>query len=168
MTSIVVATRSGLAEGPDGSKYRLARGRTFGDARHPLVKAHPDLFAPYDIELSVDEPDADEMDDGTPVALRASLQFAAEEAQATAEGYRAQLAAIAEGLHDRGLVPADVDTTREGWLAELIFATLDASPPAADDVSRDAGAPELPNPPARKRAPRRAAAPRTGGDDAED
>jgi hypothetical protein len=166
--TIVVANRSGLAQGPDGAKYRLAAGRTLGDARHPLVQEHPELFSPYQIELSVDSSDTPEVDDETPVALRASLQLAAEEAQATAEGYRKQLATIAEGLHDRGLVPADVDTTREGWLAELVFATLDASPPAADDASRDAGAPELPNPPARKRAPRRAAAPRTGGTDAED
>lgn len=150
MTNIVVATRNGLAEGPDGAKYRLARGRTLADARHPLAQAHPELFAPYSIELSVDEPDGDAAAERGDVS---SWPDKVAEAEAVADGYREQLAAIAEGLHARGLVPADLDTTVEGWLAELVFAVIDgpapeqADPPAAAKAAEPA---DLPKP--RKRA----------------
>lgn len=156
--SIVVATRSGLASSADGSKYRLARGRTLADSRHALVQEHPELWAPYHIELSVDEPDG-----GTPTEGSAAAQYEAAEAEATAERYREQLAAIAEGLHARGLVPADVDTDREGWLADLVFAVIDEpSRAAADDgnaapeVAKAAEPEKLPAP--RKRARPRAVA----------
>lgn len=101
MTSIVIATRSGLARHPDGGQFRLVRGKTLADARHPLVTAYPELFAPHTVDLPVDEPEADQ------------------------GGYRAQLAAIAEGLHERSLVPADVDTEAEGWLATLVLGLVD-------------------------------------------
>lgn len=140
MTNIVVATRSGLVQGPDGSKYRLARGRTHADARHPLVQACPDLFAPYEIELSVA--------DGEPAAERGDVATWADkvrEVEATAEGYREQLAAIAEGLYSRGLVPAELDTEREGWLAELLFAVIDG-PSSAADAEPSPDAPDVPAP----------------------
>lgn len=132
--SIVVATRSGLAASADGSKYRLARGRTLADARHPLVQEHPELWAPYHIELSVNEPGT--VGGPTQDETSAARAFELAEARDTAERYREQLAAIAEGLYARGLVPADVDTDREGWLADLVFVVLDG--PAADP-SRAAG-----------------------------
>jgi hypothetical protein len=158
-TEIVVATRSGLAEGPDGAKYRLARGRTLADARHPLAAAHPELFAPYTIDLPYegDEassaagadgykgPDAQVLEDA-----RASL----EEAQGTAELYRAQLAAIADGLHERGLVPADLDTEREGWLAELVFAVIDRQQAGAEPQVEAPTVEPGPLPRPRKRAAR--------------
>jgi hypothetical protein len=155
MTNIVVATRSGLAVGPDGTKYRLARGRTLADARHPLAQAHPDLFSAYTIELSVDDPEAG----GDPAAERGDVATGAHkvgEVEAVAEDYRTQLATIAEGLYARGLVPAELDTDRPGWLAELIFAVIDAPATAAVDEPDDA--PEAPAPDSlpkpRKRAPR--------------
>lgn len=155
--SIVVATRSGLAASADGSKYRLARGRTLADSRHPLVQEHPELWAPYHIELSVDEPEGDAAAERGDVP---SWPEKVAEVEQVADGYRAQLAAIAEGLYARGLVPADVDTDREGWLADLVFAVLDApaadpSRAAADDAppAVQAAEPEsLPKP--RKRAAR--------------
>lgn len=151
-TEIVVANRNGLAAAPDGSKHRLVRGRTLADARHPLAQAHPDLFSPYTIDLPYDGTDADGYT-GPDAQVLDDARASLEEAQGTAEGYRAQLAAIAEGLHTRGLVPADVDTGAEGWLAALVFATIDGPPAAAEDEPEP---PELPTP-ARKRAPRRAA-----------
>lgn len=154
-TEIVVANRSGLAQAPDGSKHRLVRGRTLADVRHPLAQEHPDLFSPYKIDLPY------EGDDASPAAVNDASEVAA-----TAEGYRAQLAAIAEGLHTRGLVPADVDMTREGWLAELVFAALDAEPSPADEAA-GATAPEVSPDRPRKRAPRRAA-PRPAVTDAEE
>jgi len=171
-TEIVVATRNGLAEGPDGAKYRLARGRTLGDARHPLVQAHPELFSPYAIDLPYegndhDGPSAGGRDD------RGSWPEKVAEVEAIAEGYRVQLAAIVEGLHTRGLVPADLDTTTEGWLAKLVSDILDRSrvedPSSVDQSAADATAPE---PPAadrpRKRAPRRAAPRPAAAGDAEE
>jgi len=153
--SIVVAARSGLAVGPDGAKYRLAAGRTLADSRHPLAQAHPELFAPYQIELSVDEPEGD------PAAERGDVSSWPEkvaEAEQIAEGYRTQLAAIAEGLYARGLVPADVDTTAEGWLAELVFAVIDGPASEQAEPPTPAEPEELPKP--RKRAARpRAASP---------
>ena len=153
MTNIVVATRNGLAEGPDGTKYRLARGRTLADARHPLAQAHPDLFAPYTIELSVDEPGGDAAAERGDVP---SWPDKVAEVEQVAEGYRAQLAAIAEGLHARGLVPAELDTTAEGWLAALVFAVIDG--PAAEQTDPPAAA--APAEPDELPKPRKRAAPR--------
>jgi len=153
MTNIVVATRSGLAEGPDGTKYRLARGRTLADARHPLAAAYPEMFAPYSIELSVDEPEAD----GDPAAERGDVATWADkvrEVEATADGYRVQLATIAEGLYSRGLVPAELDTDREGWLADLVFAVIDGPAPEVEPKGAPAPAEPAELPKARKRAAR--------------
>jgi hypothetical protein len=155
MTNILVATRSGLASAPDGSKYRLARGRTLADARHPLAVAYPEMFAPYAIELSVDD-DASLTAAGDASRVDEALQARQIEAEAVADGYRMTLATIADGLEVRGLVPAELDTTREGWLVELLFGIIDAPAQAAEDEPADAPAPaqpaELPKP--RKRAPR--------------
>jgi len=128
-TRIVVATRSGLAQGPDGSKYRLARGRTLADARHPLAAAYPEMFAPYAIDLPYDgdeasAPAADDASSG-PEGDGSTWADKVAEVEAIADGYRAQLAAIADGLYERGLVPADLDTDREGWLADLVFTVID-------------------------------------------
>ena len=155
--TIVVANRNGLAQGPDGAKYRLAAGRTLADARHPLAQAHPELFSPYSIELGYEGDEA--ADEGNLAQGEQAAELVAElaDARTAAEQYRVQLAAIAEGLHARGLVPADLDTEREGWLADLVFAVLDA--PAAEPEP----APELPKavtgePAALPKTPRRRAA----------
>ena len=138
MTNIVVATRSGLAVGPDGTKYRLARGRTLADARHPLAQAHPDLFSPYTIELTVDDPEAGggNLERGE---MSAEVLGELVDARSAAEGYRTQLATIAEGLYARGLVPADI------WLGHRTGDEPDDAPEAPAPDS-------LPKP--RKRAPR--------------
>jgi hypothetical protein len=161
-TRIVVATRSGLAVGPDGSKYRLARGRTLADARHPLAAAYPEMFAEYAIELPYegDEPSSPAAGDGNLAQGEATAGLVADlaDARAAADSYRAQLAAIAEDLYGRGLVPADVDTEREGWLAELIANILDRS--RVEDPVAKGDAPEAPTvepgplPRPRKRAAR--------------
>jgi hypothetical protein len=157
-TDIVVATRSGLAEGPDGAKYRLARGRTLADARHPLAAAHPELFSPYTIDLPY-EGDEASLGDRVAVEPDAALALELTEARATAESYREQLAAIAEHLHARGFVPPELDTEREGWLAELIadiLAHAEIREPS-DAAANDASAPKVepgPLPRPRKRAPR--------------
>jgi hypothetical protein len=121
------------------------------------------MFSPYAIDLPYegDEPSGDvSLGDRVAVEPDAALRLELTQAEATAEGYRAQLAAIADGLHERGLVPADLDTDHEGWLAELVFAVIDrqqtgaeASPAAGNDTSAPVVEPgALPRP--RKRAPR--------------
>jgi hypothetical protein len=168
-TEIVVANRSGLAEGPDGTKYRLVRGRTLADARHPLPQAHPNLFSPYRIDLSY------EGDDVSPSAAGDVSHDAAaggdtwadkvREVEATAASYRTQLATIVDGLQVRGLVPAETDTTREGWLAELVFAVIDRQQTGADPETGPE-APEVSADRPRKRTPRRPA-PRPAASDGE-
>lgn len=153
-TQIVVATRSGLAQAPDGGKFRLVRGRTLADVRHPLAAAHPELFAPYDIELPYEGDEALGESAGDLLDVGSWPEKVAEVEQ-VADGYRAQLAAIAEGLHERGLVPADLDTAAEGWLATLVFSIIDASP--AEVAEPEGKLPEpaaSPLPKPRKRAAR--------------
>lgn len=133
---IVVARRDGLMVAPDGTKYRLARGRTLADARHPAVIAYPDSFTPMHVELAYDGPEEPTDDD----------------ARQEVDGYRAQLAAIAAGLIQRDLIPDGYDTGREGWLAGLIFELLDA--PAG----------ELPVAPPRARKAATARKPSAGSD----
>jgi hypothetical protein len=53
-TEIVVATRSGLVSGPDGTKFRLVRGKTLADARHPIAEQFPELFAAHTIDLPIE------------------------------------------------------------------------------------------------------------------
>lgn len=155
MTKILVANRSGMAQAPDGSKYRLAAGRTLADARHPLVQAYPDLFSPYAIELSVAAED-----DASPATSEATAA-----AQAEAEGYRMQLAAIVDGLQARGLVDESTDMSYEGWLSATLFGIIDrqqtgADPSPVGQPAADATASEpeaLPKPRKRAARPRPAA-----------
>jgi hypothetical protein len=136
MTEIVVSKRNGIITAPDGSKYRVVRGRTFADARHPVAKAYPDSFMPYKIDLPYE---GDDEHDGPSAAERGDGETwpgKVAEAESVAEGYRLQLATIVDGLQTRGLMPVDVDTEREGWLVEVLFGILDAgvdpvAPPAA-------------------------------------
>lgn len=138
MTSIVVATRDGILTGPDGTNYRLVRGKTLGDARHPAIAAYPDNFMPVEIELSHDAEAADpgHLEDDFAVEL-AELQEEKAQADEAANGYMSQLAAIADLLAERGMVPDDTGT--EGWLTRAVAAALDrdvsreTSPTPADD-----------------------------------
>lgn len=153
MTKIVVANRTGLASAPDGSNYRLARGRTLADARHPLVAAYPDMFSEYSIDLPYEE--SEEAVAGRPDAAGATDAEMAE-ARAAAEEYREQLAAIVEVLRAHDALPAEEAMSEPGWLARAIEASLTAAAPASGDASA-LEAPELPAARPRKRAPRRPA-----------
>lgn len=111
-TEIVVATRSGLVSGPDGTKYRLVRGKTLADARHPVATQFPELFGEYAIDLPYE---GDEVP-----AAGADPELAAE-----AEGMREQLVRLRDGLVERGVVDADSLPTHVGWLADAVFEALD-------------------------------------------
>lgn len=159
-TEIVVARRSGLASSPDGGKHRLVKGKTLADARHPLAREYPELFMPYTIDLPYeggDEPTGDsaaERGDVPPWPEKVA------EVEAVAEGYRAQLAAIAGGLSERGLVPDGVETDREGWLADLVFAVIDQQQTGADPLPAEGDGEKPPREPGELPKPRKRAAPR--------
>jgi len=111
-TEIVVATRSGLVSGPDGTKFRLVRGKTLADARHPIAEQFPELFAAHTIDLPYE---GDEVP-----AAGADPELAVE-----AEGMREQLVRLRDGLIERGVVDADNLPTHVGWLADAVFEALD-------------------------------------------
>ena len=139
MTGIVVSRRDGIATAPDGTKYRVHRGRTLADARHPLVAAWPNDWTPMTVDLTVDgdpSPGAP-----TPAELE-QLRDDLAEAEEAAEDALAQLATIAAGLAERGYeLPAE-DEREPGWLAG---AVLELIPPLA---------PVAPPPPPRSTKPR--------------
>jgi hypothetical protein len=151
MTEIVVSKRDGTAVAPDGTRYRVKRGRTLAHANHPVVEAHPHDWLPMHIELATeDAPSAPEGLD----ELRAQLEDAQGETQAAedeAAAHREQLTRLADGLHARQLVPAGIDTERPGWLVDLVLEALDerrGEPAVAGAVADDV---PVPRPP-RKRA----------------
>lgn len=148
MTSIVIATRDGILTAPSGEKFRMVRGKTLADARHPAVAAYPDNWMPVEVDISVDDPE--QADPG-----QLEDDFATELAEATAEAeeYRAQLVAITDVLMSRGMVPAGTDTDKPGWLAEAVTVALDTLIHAPHDSGSEPD--DVPPPPApRKRTAR--------------
>lgn len=149
MTQIMVSKRDGVARAPDGTQYRVHRGKTLADARHPLVEAYPQDWQPMEVHLPVEGDDSTSVGEAEIEQLRNDLA----EVEETAESYRKQLEAVAEELARRKLLPEN--TTTEGWLAEAVRVALDASYGQGRD-DEAGGAPteqSAPKPP-RKRAPR--------------
>lgn len=134
MTDVVIATRSGIVTAPDGTKHRLVRGKTLADARHPAAVAFPEMFAQHTIDLPYAGPDDAEAAD--PGHLEDSVAEELAEIEAERDGYRQQLATIVDAVTVRGLMPADVDMSVEGWLVGVLSELLDrcadpVAPPAA-------------------------------------
>lgn len=168
MTEIVVSKRDGIATEPNGTKHRVARGKTLADARHPLVVAYPGDWLPMEVALS--------MPDGVPAGapshaelLRrdnddiARLGDELAEAEGAAEGYRKQLSAVVDVLAKHDLVPADAGA-RDGWLAEAVEAALAKQREglAPGELPVDEPLPATVAPPKPPRAAKRAA-PRADG-----
>ena len=152
MTQIMVSRREGVATAPDGTKYRVHRGRTLADARHPLVVAWPADWAPMQVELTVEEPVT--AADGAPADLEEleELRNDLAEAEEVRDAALEQLGRIADGLAERGYVlPLDEDRG-PGWLAGLALGLLDEA----------ATRPSLPAPPVAPPREPRAAKPRAG------
>lgn len=151
MTEIVVASRDGILRAPDGTQYRMVRGKTLADARHPGVLANPNDFMPVAVELSMEDADPGYLEDDIAVELAELREKAAhaESAEADAREYKAQLVAIADTLRKRNAIPVDVDTDKPGWVADCVSRALapasDPGPAPADD--------DVP-PPAATRKPR--------------
>jgi hypothetical protein len=146
-----IATRDGVIRNPEsGEQFRIVKGRTLGHPKHPAVAAFPENWHPLDIEL-----DADDVDPDAPAE---ATQLAGElhDARNEADGYREQLAAIANLAGERGLIERfGVQPDHEGWLAELLGLALDNLGDEQPDVPAE-GEPVAPPAPARKtRAPRK-------------
>jgi hypothetical protein len=152
MTEIVVASRDGILRAPNGEQFRLVRGKTLADARHPAVQAYPDNFMPMRVELSMEDADPGHLEDAFSTEL-AEAKEDARQATEAAEEYRAQLVAITDVLMARGGVPADVDTDEPGWLAKAVGRALDATAPADDEPVPPPAAARTRKPPAPKLKP---------------
>lgn len=135
MTNIVVAYRDGILTAPNGEKFRMVRGKTLADARHPAVQMRPESWGPMVVELSVDEPDAD----GEPDTRVAELLQALGAAQSEADDYRRQLAAVVVVLTSRGLAPEHAETAVEGWLARAVTAAIDERAASPEPVKPPRG-----------------------------
>lgn len=159
MTGLWIATRDGVIANPEsGEKFRIVKGRTLGDPRHPAVAAYPENWHPLDIELTVDDPDPDA--EGEATQLAGELHDARNEA----DGYREQLAAIAQLVADRGLVDRfGVQPDHEGWLVELLGLALDNPGEPEDEPAEQVDGDE---PVAAPRTTRKPRAPRKVTDDA--
>jgi hypothetical protein len=140
VTSIVVSKRDGIVKAPDGTKYRVARGKTLADARHPVVEAYPHDWVPMVVALSVE--------DGAPGSATANSDDLHDrlgqaendlaEVEELAEHRGAELVRLAEGLAGFGYdLPAEADR-RPGWLVDLV---LDALPVRAATASLPLDAP---------------------------
>jgi hypothetical protein len=138
MTQIMVAQRSGILRAPDGKQYRLVRGQTLADGRHPAVTGSPASWRPMHVELAVDD-----SADCPPDGFDQSDQIA--ELEETAEQYRSALQAVADLLDERGLL-AGVDREQEGWLLDRLGELLPPGDPA--DVAPVPAAPKPPHAPA--------------------
>jgi hypothetical protein len=121
MTSIVVSRRDGILRAPDGTKYRVARGKTLAEADHPAVLANPGDWVPMVVALVVDgrEPS----DAGVPASHErvAQLENDVAELEETLAGRDAELARLAEGLAGLSVdLPAE-DDREPGWLVDLVL-----------------------------------------------
>jgi hypothetical protein len=157
MTGIVVSRRDGIARAPDGTQWRVHRGKTLADARHPVVVAYPGDWMPVEIEL--DMPGA-----GVPHPPCAAerevdeLRNELAETEELAEHRGAELQRLQDGLEDRGIVPPIDEVRSPGWLVNWALATLDswrATPLVvveedAPQPVTEAETPPAPRPPRRK------------------
>lgn len=122
MTQLMVSKRDGIVRAPDGTQYRVARGKTLADARHAVVVAYPNDWSPMEVALPVDDADA------APVADEAALDELREqltEAEESAEFYAAELNRLREGLAAVGLTLPAEDERTEGWLVTLALETVE-------------------------------------------
>lgn len=119
MTEIVVSRRDGVLTAPDGTKYRVARGRTLANAQHPAVLANPRDWTPMVITLDVDG--AEPLTPGGSHAETGQLENDVAELEETLALRDAELTRLVEGLAARGVaLPAEGDR-EPGWLVDLVL-----------------------------------------------
>lgn len=151
---IVVSRRDGVLTAPDGTKWRVARGKTLADADHPAVLANPGDWAPMVITLTVGdhEPTVDDDPRLTPEAIGIldDLRGEIAELEETLAQRDAELFRLAEGLAARGVVLPAEDDREPGWLVDLVLAWMDRPlPPAVTPPPKPrkrAAPPRIPRP----------------------
>lgn len=134
MTKIVVSKRDGIVRAPDGTKHRVARGKTLADARHPVVEAYPNDWSPMVVTLAVDDPDGDTTHTAVDEAALEELRNDLAEAEELAEHRGRELLRLAEALEAGGLVP-DPRPTHNGWLVDLVLELLPLSAAAPSSTA---------------------------------
>lgn len=138
---IVVSRRDGILTAPDGTKHRVARGKTLADADHPAVLANPRDWVPMVVTLTLgDRPRAGVSQDSTAAAEIDELNGQVTELEETLAGRDAELGRLVEGLAELGVkLPAD-DDREPGWLVDLVLdlvVTQHAERVAAYGTGRD-------------------------------
>jgi hypothetical protein len=176
MTGIVVSRRDGILRAPDGTKHRVARGKTLADADHPAVLANPGDWVPMVVTLtSGTERSAAALPRGGEPAGDDELREQVAELEETLAARDAEMLRLADNLAARGVdLPAEEDR-EPGWLVDLVFAWMDRplGRPDEPDVAVAWPSPDGPNvtspePPAPPRGRKRTSPPlvtRTGDDD---
>jgi hypothetical protein len=169
---IVVSRRDGILTAPDGTKYRIARGKTLADADHPAVIANPRDWVPMVISLSVgDRPDDGEPPHGSSSERLAKAESDVVELEETLDRLTDELSRLAQGLEGAGVeLPAEEEWS-PGWLVDLVLTVVRAGSialRAADDEPEPVDIVEQLAPPIAPPKPRKRTSPplttRTGDD----
>jgi hypothetical protein len=125
VTQIVVSTRNGVLTAPDGTKHRVARGKTLADARHPAVLACPRDWSPMVVDLTVDGPAPG---DSEPVAHAheqiAQLENDVTELEETLSDRDREFGRLMTGLEVAGVTLPAEEIRQPGWLVDLVLAQL--------------------------------------------
>jgi len=124
MTQIVVSRRDGILTAPDGTKHRVARGKTLAEADHPAVLANPGDWVPMVVTLTLDDRPAGAH---LPASHEQVAQFENDvaELEETLAARDAELTRLADTLAARGVTLPAEDDRESGWLVDLVFAELD-------------------------------------------
>lgn len=123
---IVVSRRDGILRAPDGTKHRVARGKTLAHADHPAVLANPGDWVPMIITLTVgdgDRPAAGELEEtlGVQHGRIVQLENDVTELEETLAGRDAELTRLAEGVAELGVALPAEDDREPGWLVDLVL-----------------------------------------------
>jgi hypothetical protein len=168
MIGIVISRRDGVVKAPDGTQFRVHRGKTLAHAAHPVVMAYPNDWMPVTIDLAVNGPGDEDVrqdykEDVTVLMAKLDeLRNELAEVEDLAESRGAELARLADTLAARGVDLPDEDDREPGWLVDLVFAWMDRPLPGDAAAGADAEpdvtphGPDEPAPrPPRKRVPSR-------------
>lgn len=134
MTELLIARTNGVLRAPDGTQYRVVRGKTLAAATHPAAAAYPEAFMPVEIHLPGPDGAAHSaVEADTKVR---ELAEALDEQTAQTDALVEQLTRIGALLDERGLLDG-VDRERPGWLADRLAELL--APPAPSTPARRTG-----------------------------
>jgi hypothetical protein len=127
---IVVSRRDGILRAPDGTRHRVARGKTLAHADHPAVLANPRDWVPMVIDLAIDgRPDgAPGAGIDTPLGVQheeiVRLENDVAELEETLASRDAELTRLVEGLAELGVALPTEDDREPGWLVDRVLAAL--------------------------------------------